>query len=356
MKRKLICAILGVTLFSSLCLGGCALGKSADQPASSSDSPDATLTSETEVEVTEPTPELTSEQNSEPTPESDPAEETACLESNWTTIIDTEYTHKSNMEGFFNENYGITVGYGGEIHYTNDGGQTWPQGTNSSACRFCIDIIDENLTWSGGNGAHVRVTKDGGKSWEAVTDANLGSIHSNIDFIDNTTGWISTFTKCAVTEDGGTTWTELTLPEDVKSIAAICLRTPDDGYLLSHNGLFFTTSDGGATWSKQDLKIEDYKVINSKSKPGLFKNNSAVADISFTDKDNGIIIFTGIVPGEGYKVWAITTFDGGTTWEAEQITTAEGFKPTKVFLSGDGRYLTLCSVDKRIIVMKRMEE
>lgn len=316
MKRQFYCSILAITLIFVVLMVGCSSDMSADQTAESI-------------------------KNKPP------------LESSWSVVLETNISHKTNIEGFLNEEYGLTVGYGGEIHYTNDGGQTWPDAENSSMCRFCLDIVNENLAWCGGNGSNVRVSSDGGKTWSAVSDVSLGGGHSNIDFIDETTGWITSLTKCAVTNDAGVTWTDLTLPEDVKGIAAVCLRTVDDGYMLSHDGLFFTTSDGGATWSKQDLGIKNYEIEDTKNNPGINKSNIALADISFSDKDNGIIVFTGVKTGAGYKTWSLTTDDGGATWTSELITPVEGFSPTKVFISGDGNYLTLGTNNKQVIVMKR---
>ena len=42
----------------------------------------------------------------------------------WSVVVDTDIKHSSNIEGFFNESYGLTVDAVG-IHYTYDG-ETWP--------------------------------------------------------------------------------------------------------------------------------------------------------------------------------------------------------------------------------------
>jgi photosystem II stability/assembly factor-like uncharacterized protein len=271
----------------------------------------------------------------------------------WSTVVDNKITHPSNIEGFLNESYGITIGYGGEIHYSYDQGQSWPESENSSMCRFCLDIVDENLAWCGGNGNDVRVTKDGGKTWSEVTDVNLNGMHLSIDFVDDKMGWIASNKRCSVTKDGGVTWTELALPEDIKSIAAISLRTSENGYLLTNSGLLFMTADGGSTWSSKDLNLESYGVIDEKGNPGLFKKNMALADICFTDDDNGIIVFSGIVPGEGTKAFCLTTNDGGESWTSEELEPKEDFTVNKVYISSDGMYLTLGSNDSKLIVMKR---
>jgi Uncharacterized protein related to plant photosystem II stability/assembly factor len=333
MKRFNSRAILAFFLLAVVLAAGCSsaepAGQSADPNADTQADP---LTSETAGDTDELSPQ----------PESD-----------WTIVFDSKISHPTNMGGFLNGEFGITVGYDGEVHYTNDGGQTWPEGENSSMCLFCLDIVDENIVWAGGNGSNVRVSNDGGKTWSAVSDINIGRLHNNIDFVDDTTGWITSLSRFAATNDGGNTWTELPLPEGASSIAAICLRTPQDGYLLSHDGLFFITADGGATWSQQDLGLANYDIVNVQKQSKLVKNDLAVADISFTDENNGTIVFTGLSSsGEGYKTLCLTTTDGGATWESEVMPEAE-FAPTKVFISGDGIYLTLSNFSNRTVILQR---
>lgn len=273
----------------------------------------------------------------------------------WNIVVDTKITHPTHTEAFHNENYGLTVGYGGETHYTNDAGKEWPKSDIKAMCRYCIDIVDENLAWSGGNGDGVFYTNDGGRTWNEAGKVKLGGTHIHIDFIDNNVGWIATYKKCASTKDGGNTWTELALPEEIEGISAIFLRTAEHAYLLSNDGWLFTTSDGGTTWDKQNLEFENYEVKDEKGNPGLFKNNVAIADINFTDDNNGIIVFAGIAPGQGSIAWCLTTDDAGDTWVSEKIVPKEGFSANKVYLSSDGKYLTLGNFKKELIVMKRTE-
>ncbi|NLO40543.1 MAG: hypothetical protein GX115_13870 [Ruminiclostridium sp.] len=339
MNRKILGGIVIIILITASLLVGCSTDILPSQTSGSGDNtPTVQPTIEPASNTIEPSPAVSPEESST---------------GGWTVVLDTQISHETYIEGFLNEKHGITVGYGGEIHYTNDGGKTWPKGENKSMCRYCLDIVDEDVSWCSGNGNQVRVTRDGGKTWTAVSDINLLSAHSNIDFLDDTTGWISTLTSCAATKDGGVTWTELTLHEDSRGIAAICLRTPQDAYILKYDGLFFTTSDGGDTWSKKDLGFSEYGIFDKAKNPGLNKSKIALADISFSDEDNGLIVFTDLDPDKTSTTWCMTTSDGGTTWEAEKLSTPDGFSPEKVFISGDGKYLTLGNLDKRLIVMKR---
>ncbi len=352
-KKVYLCITIIAVLTTVIMLGGCSSGDKSDPAAAAAEGSTDANKAEAPTAAAVATPEVTPEEEAGAASEPAAAESTETLSGDWTLVADNTISHVMNIGGYVNDQLGVTVGYGGEIHYTNDGGKTWPKAQNSSACRFSLDIVDENLMWCGGNGGNVRVSKDGGKTWSAVTDINLGGMHSGIEFLDDTTGWITTSNKLAATKDGGKTWTELSPPEEAKGIGAVCLRTPEDGYLLSNNGLFFTTNDGGTTWTKHDLSFAQYGLIaDMKGTPGLFKNNVALADISFTDENNGIMVFAGTKPGEGNITWCLTTSDGGSTWESELFPTVEDYSVTKVFLSSDGKYLTFGNNVNRIMVYK----
>ena len=277
---------------------------------------------------------------------------TSSKESSWTLVNDIKISHTSTIEAFFNETLGVTVGYAGEIHSTEDGGKTWPRSKNESACRFSVDFVSEKLVWCGGNNNQVCVSKDGGKTWTVAGLADMGTMHSNIDFIDDMNGWVATQKRCMATKDGGKTWTKVELPKEADRIAAIALRTPTDGYFLTNAGLLFITKDGGKTWTNKDIGIKNYKIVDTANKPQLVKKDVALADIAFMDENTGYIVFAGSVPGEGNKVFCLKTEDGGSTWNAEEVATADGYIASTVSLTGDGKYLTLRSIDKRLLLLK----
>ncbi|NLK99241.1 MAG: hypothetical protein GX271_01110 [Clostridiales bacterium] len=67
--------------------------------------------------------------------------ETSAPAAKWDTVVDSSIVHSSIIEGFHNENFGLTVGFDGEIYYTNDQGKTWAEAENSSKCLYCLDIV-----------------------------------------------------------------------------------------------------------------------------------------------------------------------------------------------------------------------
>ena len=276
--------------------------------------------------------------------------------SPWVIVNDFKVTHtaNSNIEAFFNENDGLTIGCNiGETHWTNDGGKTWTQAFGASICKFSLDIVDKDIAWDGGDENEICYSKDGGKTWTPVTDFIVPGPQTQIDFIDDMTGWVASPTGYGSTEDGGITWARETLPEGVHNIAAINIYTKDIGHILSDDGKFCTTKDGGKTWSIQDLGFDKMGMVDLYNNKGkLFISILASADISFKDENNGLIVFIALHPDEGYKTWALTTKDGGKTWSKEEITAAEDFHPSTLYLSNDGKYLTLSTIEKRVIVLK----
>lgn len=272
--------------------------------------------------------------------------------TDWTPVVDTKLTHDTYIEGFLNERFGVTVGYSGRIFYTENAASEWQKAENSSMCRFCLDIVNESLIWCGGNGGHVRVSKDGGKTWDKVSDVSLGTAHTNIDFLDDTTGWIANAERLSMTTDGGQTWNPLTLPEAMAPIATIALQSPTKGYLLTIEGQLFVTADAGESWELSDIALSSYGITDTAKQPKLTKQDVAIADMSFTDENNGLIVFSGIKTGEGRKVFCTRTSDGGKNWLGEELPLLKEFSPTKVFLTSDGKYLTLGSKDKKLVVYR----
>lgn len=270
--------------------------------------------------------------------------------SPWKVINEINITHPTHYLGFFNETYGITVGANGEIHYTLDGGKTWPAGQNQSACRFGLDIVSEKIAWNCGNNGNVRVTLDGGKTWKERKDfgeSEEPNVCKFISFLDDKTGWIASNAKFAATTDGAKTWNESKLPDGITEVAAIYRRTQNDGYILDTNGTLLITADGGKTWAKSDLGFAKLNVdgkINGDYVPH--------AAIRFTDAQNGVIAIS-VKDNEGWKAYIMKTSDAGKTWSETPLQLSKELQnPLKVYLSKDGKVLTLANSDNFTAVLK----
>ncbi len=248
----------------------------------------------------------------------------------------SSYFHKVNYAGFQNASYGITVGYAGEVHFTTDGGQTWQYSGNTSACLYGLDIVDEKVSVNCGNQGHVRLTTDGAATWTGVDDFGPAAPgHCRfLSFVNSTTGWAATPSQLAVTADGGETWTDVKLPEGIRSITAISLVKPEMGYLLDAIGVLYTTTDGAQSWASQ--KVE------ALAKADLKTTVSPYAAMRFMDEQHGVIAYVQGNLDDGYATYASRTDDGGVTWITEKTPMPAGMP--NLYLSHDGLTLTGTSV------------
>ena len=261
--------------------------------------------------------------------------------SSWQVIRQTDVQHSTTIAGFLDKNYGITAGVRGEVHTTRDGGDTWPDATNESLCRFGLEILDEQVAWHCGNGGHVRITTDGGITWHEVADfgPNEPRHCRLLSFVDADIGWAATPFQLGATVDSGTSWTEINLPEGIENIAAIALRTISDGYLLDLKGNVFITQDGGDTWTNRSLGLKAGKE--------LMDFNAPMAAMRWYDADHGLVVVSLVGEGES-EVLAFHTADGGQTWEQESVPAKFGV----LYLTRDGRVLTITHLGNKITVLR----
>lgn len=255
----------------------------------------------------------------------------------WTVVFKTEpVKFKASVAGFLNESIGITAGYGGEIHYTSDGGGTWPNGVNESMCRYGLDILDEKTAWTIGNGGNVRMSNDGGRTWQAAASVPIG-FSQFISMADSKIGWAANYDRLVATEDGAQTWTAVDLPDGIRGIAAVQRRTAEAGYLVDKSGTLFATADGGKTWTAIPLGLDKAIFTPAKIPMGA---------VRFTDSDHGVVIAS--LEDSGGELTALWTADGGTTWRSETLPEKMGV----LFLSRDTIYLTVFSTDNRIALLR----
>ena len=263
----------------------------------------------------------------------------------WRILRSADFVHYVYLAGFLDDSFGITVGFDGEIHYTNDGGVTWPQADNQSLCRFGLDVVDTKVAWSCGNGGHVRMSTDGGRTWQAVT--GFGPDEPDqcrfLRFLDATTGWAATPSQIGMTTDGGQTWKDVALPAGVSRITAIDLRTPTDGYLFGSDGKLYMTADGGATWTSRALDFTADALLTQTTSPTVA--------MRFTDEKHGMVVLQRGNDTDGYRLWSAYTADGGQTWAQQQLPTEKG--QVNLFLSHDGTILSaLDNATHKITVLR----
>ncbi len=109
--------------------------------------------------------------------------------------------------------------------------------------------------------------------------------------------------QLAVTNDGGDSWSSITLPTEIGVVASFSCASAGTcavlGLDLAGNAVFLETTDGGQTWSTQPGPPE----LNAKTE---------VITIDCLSATTCLAVVTGY-KGSGYAV-ALTTSDGGASW------------------------------------------
>jgi len=261
--------------------------------------------------------------------------------SGWEEVSRGEVSQPVRMAAFLNETFGVTGGAtgAGKAHYTADGGATWTLAESSGGCLYGVDVLDEQTVWACGRmvgqsfttPGGVRLSTDGGQTWEGQTTFQSMPGRCPLSFLDTQTGWVANAHKLNVTTDGGETWEDIT--PDTLDIAAIALRTPSEGYVLDYDGNLYATTDGGQSWSSQNLGLEKYGELTI-----MESSDFVMAAIRFADADHGVVVLSLVGGGESKNV-ALQTADGGQTWTEDVLSEDTG----SLYLTHDGSLLTLYS-------------
>jgi hypothetical protein len=240
---------------------------------------------------------------------------------------------------------GNVAGYAaGATMWTEDSGATWSYNELilPGCVQFCdvhgLDVVGKDLIWVGTDYATVYFSADSGKTFQPVTDPGPAALtFTYVSFVDARMGWVGYPSEIFSTQDGGATWTRLTLPGGVEKIAAIDRPSASEGYVLDGAGRLHKTADDGKTWTTQDLGLGKAVLVNTELP------NAAMR---FPDRDHGVIVLA--LVDDGGKVRSLRTSDGGATWEKAELSI-----PIGVFrLSNDGSILTrVQSLDLTIVVM-----
>jgi photosystem II stability/assembly factor-like uncharacterized protein len=178
---------------------------------------------------------------------------------------------------------------------TMDAAQSWEMTGVPEPISYYSDMffVNENTGFlCGGDGYFLR-TENGGTDWTDLSPGNDMALR-NLHFVDEDNGWMIDYDGKNIlhTTDGGENWTETQLgsgiiyqPEDIFFLDAAT------GFLNTDDGLFYKSTDGGATW----------EVIYG------FPTGS-YSSIYFADENEGWFLSARVHH----------TLDGGATWDEGQ--------------------------------------
>jgi photosystem II stability/assembly factor-like uncharacterized protein len=205
---------------------------------------------------------------------------------------------------FHDANEGWAVGQYGAF-YTTNGGKEWQVRNiqnDSMINGYKIFFLNRNLGWlafeNSGRLEKVVSTRDGGKTWSDCCSP-LDSVYiCDIDFFNDSLGFMCGEWSIARTQDGGKTWqsVDTTSFGDI-SIFTVQMADARTGYGLGLHGMA-KTIDAGKTW-KKILSVH---------------NGGALLTMHFSCPDTGMIF-----EGEFNPVCLFKTNDGGATWKFSPV-------------------------------------
>lgn len=199
----------------------------------------------------------------------------------------------------------VVAGPGGTVFRTDDGGDTWQNiGYPNLPDPFWIEdvkFVSSTEGWVVGldqDLGHFRTvyhTVDGGLTWTLALSQN--AYFYTVDFADRLHGWIGTIGQLYFrTVDGGLNWTSHTFPPRFTSPSINEIRFLDasTGWAIGWDGLVAKSTDGGVTFTYQDLGRNDVHLF------GL--SIVSASEVWATGRT------------ESFEPIAYRTLNGGTTW------------------------------------------
>jgi photosystem II stability/assembly factor-like uncharacterized protein len=166
-----------------------------------------------------------------------------------------------------------------------------------------VSMVDGSRAMSVGDGGTVVITTNGGDTWDATTTgvADLTGVSLVTTDVAVAVGKSGTLVR---TTDGGSTWTHFVVASvDFYGIDFVDNNT---GIVVGGGGTVYRTTDGGETWVSKSLATTD-----------------DLYGVSFVNANDGVVVGGHVVSsrpqddGPG-SIWR--TFDGGDTWLQEQAT------------------------------------
>ena len=243
------------------------------------------------------------------------------------------------------------------VFLTPDGGQTWrdvtpPQPAPGAGASFTAlgYFLNADTAWvaygypaeAGGTPPFILVwkTNDGGGTW------SYGSIDTSVvtgeafspyylNFTDTQHGWLMVYLGAGMmhayvalfmTNDGGTTWTDILDPytdNDIQSFpkTGMVFMDPQTGWLtrdaqgVDPTPHIFHTTDGGVTWTRLDLPAPE-------GVPNLFDSYACGSYSPNAFPALSVIIAMKCLDNATFKIekdYTYFTSDGGVTWQTNSL-------------------------------------
>lgn len=259
-------------------------------------------------------------------------------------ILQSSFTNDNLYDvEFLNRNTGWTVGDGGTILKTTNGGTNWLNIPNPAVGKplSSIHIVDSNVCYVVGWFETIIKSTDAGNSWIIIRNGpwGSGSSYDAVFFVNENTGWIAgTGQKILRTTNGGDSI--ITTPLFAGNLHDMYFKDALTGIVTGSGTDMFKTTNGGINWINISIPIgfripDFYKLTFVNNLVGwvagsdnrIFKTtdfgdswdtlsrvpvNSLTASMRFVEFINENTGFTG-----GERAYLYKSTDGGNEWVRE---------------------------------------
>ena len=162
-------------------------------------------------------------------------------------------TQTLNDVAFADSSRGWTVGNGGTILCTTNGGTTWTAQTSPTASNLlAVTFVNATNGWICGMGGTVLSTTNG-RTWTARTSGTSDRL-VDLSFASPSCGWcIGTNGTVIKTVNRGATWTAISPSFFGDVPSRVCFVSTNTGFIACRDEQLLYTDDGGRTWSYSSL-------------------------------------------------------------------------------------------------------
>jgi len=258
---------------------------------------------------------------------------------------------------FINKNTGWTLGDGGIVLKTTNGGSNWIDVPNPSISAggilSSVFPVDSNIVYVVGGHEVILKTTNGGNNWIIIRNGpnGLGTGFRGVFFLNKDTGWVCGSMRVLRTTNGGLTFDSAGIFWG--SLADIYFKDFNTG-IICGDGRVFKTTDGGMNWfntyvptsyAAMFLRLgvanKQYVCVSGMNAYGVYKSTNFATTWIKTDslqlpgaygmyllnKDTGFA-------GNGLNMLFKTT-DGGYNWKQENTGTGVVAQITSVYFLND---------------------
>ncbi len=234
----------------------------------------------------------------------------------WTKVTQGNFMGLEDVS-FADAQNGIAVSDLG-LHYTSDGGQTWPDYADWNMIwksYTYVHFLNNQVGWILGydaiNPGYFFKSVDAGKTWQQVANPVNGLMYKmfwlnsniayafggtrDICFRGDTTGTNVGYVWKTV--DAGTTWTATAVGKPYGGFIDMWMQPNGQGMLIGPY-VIYTTTDFGSSWQKKSF---------------VFQSEEILKKVYFFNENDGLLFSFSYRSAS--KTWIYKTNNGGITWQ-----------------------------------------